>query len=77
MLDYYSNFPSPSKEEAIKEVLKEFKDQPGAEQIITENIMKRESLGSHTGWYVSIKKDVIKEVKISLCAELLNPKVVG
>jgi len=76
MLDYYSNFPSPSKEVAIKEVLKEFKDYPDAEKIITENIMNRESLGSHTGWYVSIKKDVIKEVKVILCGELSNPKVI-
>jgi len=66
MLDHYSYFPSPSKENAIKEVLQEFPNHPLAEKIITENIMKRESLGSYTGWNVIIKKEVIQEVNTIL-----------
>jgi len=59
MMDWYSNYPAPTKEEAIKEVTKE----TGEEEWAREIIMKMESLGSYTGWYVSFKKDVIREIK--------------
>jgi len=60
MLDYYSNYPSPSREEAIKELKKEFE---GEEKIIEEVINGMPSLGSYTGWYMGFKKDAIEEVK--------------
>ena len=59
MMDWYSNYPAPSKEEAIKEVTKEI----GEEEYVREVITKMLSLGSYTGWYVGFKGDVIKEVK--------------
>ena len=58
MLDWYSNYPAPSKDEAIKEVVKE----TGSEKIVRKVIMEMESLGSYTGWYCGFKGDVIKEV---------------
>jgi hypothetical protein len=59
MMDWYSNYPSPSKEEAIKEVTKE----TGEEEWAREIIMGMSSLGSYTGWYAGFKKDVISEIK--------------
>jgi len=59
MMDWYSNYPAPSKEEAIKEVSKE----TGEEELAREIIMGMESLGSYTGWYAGFKGDVISEIK--------------
>jgi len=58
-MDWYSNYPAPSKEEAIREVSKETGEPEWAREIITE----MESLGSYTGWYAGFKGDVIKEIK--------------
>ena len=67
MLDYYSNFPSPSKKEAIEEVVKEILKFNSNESLIrettTEVINKMPSLGSYTGWYVGFKGDAVKSVK--------------
>jgi hypothetical protein len=59
MMDWYSNYPSPSKEEAIKEVTKETGEEEWAREIITS----MPSLGSYTGWYAGFKCDVISEIK--------------
>ena len=58
-MDWYSNYPSPSKEEAIKEVTKE----TGEEEWAREIIKSMPSLGSYTGWYEGFKVDVISEIK--------------
>lgn len=58
-MDWYSNYPAPSKEEAIKEVTKETGEEEWAREIITG----MESLGSYTGWYAGFKGDVISEIK--------------
>ncbi len=58
MMDWYSNYPGPSKEEAIKEVV----NITGSEEIVRKVIMGMESLGSQTGWYCGFRGDVIKEV---------------
>jgi hypothetical protein len=58
MMDWYSNYPGPSKEEAIKEVV----NITGSEEIVRKVIMGMESLGSETGWYCGFRGDVIKEV---------------
>lgn len=67
MLDYYSNFPSPSKKEAIEEVVKEILKINSNESLIrvttTDVINKMPSLGSYTGWYVGFKGDAVKSVK--------------
>jgi len=60
MMDYYSNYPAPSREEAIKEVMKATGVE---EEIVKSVIMGMPSLGSYTGWYVGFKEDAIKEVK--------------
>jgi len=60
MMDYYSNYPAPSREEAIKEVMKATEAE---EDIVRSVIMGMPSLGSYTGWYVGFKQDAIKEVK--------------
>jgi len=60
MMDYYSNYPAPSREEAIKEVMKATN---ASEEIVRTVIMGMPSLGSYTGWYVGFKQDAIKEVK--------------
>jgi len=60
MMDYYSNYPPPSREEAIKEVMKAT---DAEEDIVKSVIMGMPSLGSYTGWYVGFKQDAIKEVK--------------
>ena len=59
-MDYYSNYPAPSREEAIKEVMKATEAE---EEIVRSVIMGMPSLGSYTGWYVGFKQDAIKEVK--------------
>jgi len=59
MMDYYSNYPAPSREEAIKEVMKATEAE---EEIVRSVIMGMPSLGSYTGWYVGFKHDAIKEV---------------
>ena len=72
MLDYYSNFPSPSKEVAIEEVVKEILktnseiNETLVRETATNVINKMPSLGSYTGWYVGFKGDAIKEVKNTL-----------
>lgn len=62
MMDYYSNFPPPSREEAIKEVIKEFKGED-VKEIVEKVINGMPSLGSYTGWYVGFKMDAIQMVK--------------
>jgi hypothetical protein len=68
MLDYYSNFPPPSHTEAIEEVVRLLKqknaeyDESKLRKITTDIIEKIPCLGSYTGWYVSVKGDVIKNV---------------
>lgn len=57
-MDWYSNYPAPSKEEAIKEVTLS----TGEEEWAREIIMKMPSLGSYTGWYAGFKGDVIGEI---------------
>ena len=64
-MDYYSYQPGPTKEEAIKELIKELKEVK--EEIIIE-IMEKEIIGSWTGWYCSHKRD-IKERIIKLIKE--------
>jgi hypothetical protein len=59
MMDWYSNYPAPSKEEAIREVTKETGEEEWAREIITGMA----SLGSYTGWYAGFKSDVISEIK--------------
>jgi hypothetical protein len=61
MNDYYSQFPGPSKEQAIKEFhypewLKPFI----IEYIETE--YTKYGLGSQTGWNVSVKPSIIKKI---------------
>jgi hypothetical protein len=58
MMDWYSNYPAPSKDEAIREVTLA----TGEEEWAREIIMKMPSLGSYTGWYAGFKGDVIKEI---------------
>ena len=58
MMDWYSNYPAPSKEEAIKEVTLS----TGEEEWAREIIEKMPSLGSYTGWYAGFKGDVIGEI---------------
>ena len=58
MMDWYSNYPAPSKEEAIKEVTLA----TGEEEWAREIIMEMPSLGSYTGWYVGFKGDVLAEI---------------
>ena len=58
MMDWYSNYPAPSKEEAIKEVALA----TGEEEWAREIIMEMPSLGSYTGWYVGFKGDVIVKI---------------
>ena len=68
MLDFYSNFPPPSREEAIKEVVKKVTtDYPDYDkekllEICTKVVTDMPSLGSYTGWYVGFQKDAIKDV---------------
>ncbi len=58
MMDWYSNYPAPSKEDAIKEVALS----TGEEEWAREIIMEMPSLGSYTGWYAGFKGDVIAEI---------------
>ena len=58
MMDWYSNYPAPTKEEAIREVTLTTGEEEWAREIITE----MPSLGSYTGWYAGFKGDVIAEI---------------
>lgn len=58
MMDWYSNYPGPSKDDAIKEVTLSTGEEEWAREIIT----KMPSLGSYTGWYAGFKGDVIAEI---------------
>jgi hypothetical protein len=71
MLDYYSNFPPPSRENAIEEVIKECKtkhtipsnvDEKVLRDTATKVVTEMPSLGSYTGWYVGFRGDAIKMV---------------
>lgn len=70
MLDYYSYYPPPSKEEAIKEVIAYFKE-VDVREIATQVINEMPNLGSYTGWYMGFKKDAIQMVKERLENEIL------
>ena len=67
MLDYYSYYPPPSRQDAIEEVVKEVLKVNSNETLIretaTEVINKMPSLGSYTGWYAGFKGDAVKSVK--------------
>ena len=58
MMDWYSNYPAPSKDDAIKEVTLSTGEEEWAREIITQ----MPSLGSYTGWYAGFKGDVIAEI---------------
>lgn len=58
MMDWYSNYPAPSKEEAIREVTLATGEEEWAREIITGMAC----LGSYTGWYAGFKGDVIGEI---------------
>jgi hypothetical protein len=71
MLDYYSNFPPPSRENAIEEVFNECKtkhtlsknvDDTLLRETATKVVTEMPSLGSYTGWYVGFRGDAIKMV---------------
>ena len=70
MLDYYSYYPPPSREDAIKEVIAHFKE-VDVREIATEVINEMPSLGSYTGWYMGFKKDAIQMVTERLEKERL------
>jgi len=59
MLDYYSHYSAPSKEDAIKEILREINEEPIVRSII-HNIS---CLGSLAGWRFRVKPDIIQQVK--------------
>lgn len=61
MLDHYSYYPAPSREDAIKEIIAHFKD-VDVKDIATKVINDMPSLGSYTGWYMGFKHDAIKMV---------------
>ena len=71
MLDYYSYYPAPSRDEAIKEIIAHFKE-IDVKDIATSVINEMPSLGSYTGWYVGFKKDAIEMVKERLDKERLK-----
>ncbi len=71
MLDYYSYYPPPSREDAIKEVISHFKE-VDVREIATTVINEMPSLGSYTGWYVGFKKDAIQMVTERLEKERLE-----
>ena len=58
-MDYYSQ-SSQSKEDAIKEVVKEINE----EKIVRSIINNMPGLGSIVGWTYCFKPDVIRQVKI-------------
>lgn len=64
MMDYYSNFQPPSREDAAAEVLVEVqKIKPGDHlSVCREVVNAMPSLGSMTGWNVFFKKDAIQLV---------------
>jgi hypothetical protein len=64
MMDNYSNFQAPSREEAAEEVLIEVqKIKPGNHlSVCREVVDAMPSLGSLTGWNVFFKKDAIQLV---------------
>jgi len=65
MLDWYSNYDPPSRENAIKEVIQEVKKthkHENLDEICTRVVTEMPSLGSWTGWYVGFKKDAVKAV---------------
>ena len=70
MMDWYSNYPPPSREVAIQEVIAEVEkthEHENLDEICTKVVTDMPSLGSWTGWYVGFKKDavaaVIKEIE--------------
>jgi hypothetical protein len=71
MLDYYSYYPAPTRDEAIKEIIAHFKE-IDVKDIATSVINEMPSLGSYTGWYVGFKKDAIEMVKERLDKERLK-----
>jgi hypothetical protein len=67
MLDNFSSFPAPNREDAVKQVIAECKKQyPGKEtklKEITERVISEmPSLGSYAGWNVGFKHDAIQKV---------------
>ena len=64
MLDHYSNFPPPSKEDAAKEVCAEVqKTKPGDHLELCKQVVDAiPCLGSWTGWYVTVRQEAVAEV---------------
>ena len=65
MLDWYSNSPPPSRDNAIKEVIQEVSKthkHEDLDEICKRIVTEMPSLGSWTGWYVGFKKDAVKAV---------------
>ena len=65
MMDYYSNYPPPSREDAIEEVIRQVQKSHNPDnlrELCTIVVNNMPSLGSYTGWYVSFRPDAVKEV---------------
>ena len=64
-MDWYSNYPPPSREEAIEEVINIVKvthNPDNLREICTKVIHDMPSLGSYTGWYVGFRRDAVEAV---------------
>jgi len=73
MLDWYSNYPPPSREEAIKEVVQEVSKTHSHEnlnEICMKVVTDMPSLGSWTGWNVGFKKDAVASVIKVITSEI-------
>jgi hypothetical protein len=81
MMDWYSNFPPPSREEAAKEVVQRVLlnypdyDKDKMLEICTKVVNDMPSLGSYTGWYVGFRSDAIKEVLNKINAGTTNTEI--
>lgn len=65
MNDYYSNFPGPTRSQAIMDLSKHnLWLKPYVTKCIDEEISQYDGLGSYTGWNVMVKPSIMKKVTL-------------
>ena len=74
MMDWYGNFPPPSRDEATLEVQLLIQRIRTGEhyELCKEIVYAMPSLGSYTGWHVSFKNDAVTMVLTKLDLNLKN-----
>lgn len=80
-MDYYSNYPGPTREEAIDIMIHKFDKVKNIENYATlfvdDEIRQYGGLGSYTGWYVSVKNSIETKIMYVYYSQIKKQKAMN